>query len=85
MISYPIVLVIQEEHGPLEIGPTEENVVEGLEVLKGNPLGLAIEPVRHHLDHLLLLLLRDGGGVEQVSAEVRLGDVVLGVLSVPEK
>ena len=57
MISYPIVLVIKEEHGPLEICSTEEDVVEGLEVLKGNPLGLAIEPVRHHLDHLLLLLL----------------------------
>ena len=66
--------------------PTKENIVERLEALEGNaPLLLILEPLSHHLDHLLLLLLRDGGGVEQVSAEVRLGDVVLGVLSVPEK
>ena len=81
---HPIVLVVKEKHGPLEVCSAEKDVIEGLEVVEGDPLRLALELVRHHLDHLLLLLLRDGGGVEQVSAEVRLGDVVLGVLSVPE-
>ena len=73
--------------GKCQVVLTKEDVVECLEALKGDA-SLCARPlklIRHNLDHLLLLLLRDGGGVEQVSAEVRLGDVVLGVLSVPEK
>ena len=40
--------------------PTKENIVERLEALEGDaPLLLILEPLSHHLDHLLLLLLRD--------------------------
>ena len=37
---------------------TKENIVERLEALEGDaPLLLILEPLSHHLDHLLLLLL----------------------------
>ena len=52
---HPIVLVVQEEHCPLEVCSSEKNIVEGFEILKRDPLGFAIELVCHHLDHLLLL------------------------------
>ena len=54
---HPIVLVVEEKHGPLEVCSAEKDVIEGLEVVEGDPLRLALELVRHHLDHLLLLLL----------------------------
>ena len=52
---HPIVLVVQEEHCPLEICSSKKNIVECFEILKRDPLRFAIEFLCHHLDHLLLL------------------------------
>ena len=67
-------------------GPTKEDIVECLEAVKGDPALLSpLKLLRHNLDHLLLLLLRDARRVEKVPAEVGLRDELARVLRIPGK
>ena len=74
--------------GLIQVGPTKEDVVEWLEALKGDsPLCIlaSLKLVGHDLDHLLLLLLGDVGGVEEVPAEVCLRDLLVDILGIPRE
>ena len=56
--GHPKVLLVQEEHGPLEVGSSKQHVVEGQEAVERDPLGIfSFELLGNPLDHLLLPLL----------------------------
>ena len=80
----PKVLLVQEEHGPLQVGATEEHVVECQEAVKGDALGIfSLELLGDSFDHLLFPLLGDGRGIEEMAAEVDLSHLCCRVFCVP--